>query len=76
MYINSFSQSNPELIVILIDQSAYMSTINEKGVPLAEIAANIANDLISHFILRFTTMDSDSEEIVKKCMQRCEIGAY
>lgn len=74
MYINSFSRRNPGLIVILIDQSAYMSAINEKGVPLEEIAANIANDLISDFILRFTTIDSDGEEIIKRNLRLVLIG--
>ena len=74
MYNNSFSRTNPGLIVIIIDQSASMSATNEKGLSLAELAARSINNLINQFILFLTTMNSNEEEIVKRSFKLVLIG--
>lgn len=74
MYNNFISRTNPGLIIIMIDQSAYMATINEQGIPLAEMAANIANNVIYDFVLRLSTMNSDAEEIVRRSLKLNLIG--
>lgn len=75
MYNNSFSRSNPGLVVIMIDQSASMYlTSSKNGLQLCENAANSVNNLINEFILKLTTMDSDGEEIVKRSIKLVLIG--
>lgn len=74
MYNNSFSRTNPGLIVAMIDQSASMNATNEKGISLAEIAARSVNNLINEIILRLTTTNSNEEEIVKRSFKLILIG--
>lgn len=75
MYNNSFSRSNPGLVVIMIDQSGSMClTSSKNNLELCENAANSVNNLVNEFILKLTTMDSDGEEIVKRSLRLVLIG--
>lgn len=74
MYNNPFSRTNPGLIVVIIDQSASMNAMNEKGETLAEVAARSVNNLITDYVLFLTTTNSNEEEIVKRSFKLVLIG--
>lgn len=75
MYNNSFSRSNPGLIILLIDQSGSMEDpMPANGLKLAENAADAVNSVINEIILKLTITTDDGDEEVKKSVYLPVIG--
>lgn len=75
MYQNSFSRSNPGLIVLLLDQSGSMEdSMPINSYSLATNAAEAINSVINEIILKLTIQTDDGEEEVKKSVFLTVIG--